>query len=129
MPYDVQWEPKGVYWRFCGEVSGLEVLQSNLEAYGDPRFGELKYQIADFLEIESLDMEPSEVKKLAYLDKAAAKSNPHIKVALVAQRETLEAHARLHADYAGYSPWETEVFEGLNEARAWLGCDDVGSEG
>ncbi len=122
MPYDTRWEPKGVHWRFFGRVSGLEVLQSNLEAYGDPRFTEIKYEIADFLEIDSLDMKPSEVKKLAYLDKAAAKSNPHIRVALVARREAIEKHARLHADYAVYSDWETEVFESLDEARAWLGA-------
>jgi hypothetical protein len=122
MPYEVQWESRGVYWRFFGKVSGREVMQSNLEVYGDSRFEELKYQIADFLAIESLEMNPSEVKKIAYMDKAAANSNPQIRVALVANPDTLITHIDLHTDYAVYSPWETEVFETLEEARTWLGA-------
>lgn len=122
MPYDTRWEAKGLYWRFHGEVSGREILQSNLDAYGDPRFEDLKYQIADFLEIELLEMEPIEVKKIAYLDNAAAKSNPRIRVAIVAQRESIEKYAALVEGYSGYSHWETEVFENLGEARAWLGA-------
>jgi hypothetical protein len=123
MPYEVKWESRGVYWRFFGRATGFEILQANLDAYGDPRFEELKYQIADFLEIESLEMDLREVKKIAYMDKAAARSNPNVRVALVAKPETLEMHAKLHAEYAGYSPWETEVFESLEEARSWLGFE------
>ena len=120
MPYEIRWEPAGVHWKYTGRLTGQDILQSNLQIYGDARFDDLKYQIVDLLDIDAIDAEPSHIKKVAYLDVAAARTNPGIKVAVVTERDTLKEWAQMYAEYSDASPWETMVFGNVEEARAWV---------
>ena len=120
MPYETRWDSPGVIWTFQGKVTGQEILQANLDIYSDARFDALKYQLCDFLQTAHLELDPATVKRIAYLDVAAAKSNADIKVAIVTDRGILRDFAKMYAAYSDESNWETRIFNRLEEARSWL---------
>lgn len=121
MPYSTEWTDKGVQWIYTGIVTGTDMLRSNIEVYGDERFDDMRYQLVNFLNAESFDMTTEEVKEIAYRDKVAARSNPRVNVAVVATNDVIQALTRLYAEYSGSSPWKTELFETVEEAKKWLG--------
>jgi hypothetical protein len=120
MAYELFWEERGVLWKFAGKVSSQEALKSNLDIYGDARFDSLRYEIADFSDVVDFEMNELDIKKVAFFDKAASKSNARIKVALVAPTPIAKALLEQYAVHSDPSPWEVCLFEKLDEARAWL---------
>ena len=120
MPYSTEWKKKGVHWTFTGIVTGREILQVNLDAYGDKRFDDLRYQLVDFSEASSFDVTETEVKVIAFEDMAAARSNPRIKVALVAPQGIIRKLSEFYARQTDPSPWETKIFDTVKEAKQWL---------
>ena len=121
MPYSIEWEKLGVRWIYTGVVNGQDVLQSNRDVYGDARFDKMRYQLADFLKAESFNFTEMDVKQIAYMDKAAATTNPFVKVAIAADHEVAKELTNLYAKYAEDSPWETRIFETIEEAKKWIG--------
>ncbi|MCP4710660.1 MAG: hypothetical protein GY869_18705 [Planctomycetes bacterium] len=121
MPYTTEWKENGIWWTYSGVVSAKEVLECNLEIYGDDRFDNLAYQMVDLSQAERLELTEAQVKKIAYLDKAAARSNPNIQVALVSKMDLIKELLEMYARYSEESPWEIDIFETLAEARKWLG--------
>ncbi len=120
MPNKAVWEPKGLYREFSGIVTSREILQAVLRVYGDPRFDELKYVINDFSQVEGVELDELNIKKVAYLDKASARSNPKIKIAFVTQNEAFYEYAALYSKFVEDLPWQTEVFPSLEQAREWV---------
>jgi hypothetical protein len=123
MPYRTVWEPEGVLWRFWGAATGQELLQSNLDIYGDSRFDDIRYEICDFLDVTTIDLDERDLRKVAHLDLAAAKTNPRIKVAVVTNRDLIKGYTNMYAAYVGQSPWETQFFATMAEARDWIDAD------
>ena len=121
MPYTTEWQENGIWWTYCGVVTAKEVLECNLEIYGDDRFDSLTYELMDLSQAERLELTEAQVKKIAYLDKAAARSNPNMRVALVSKMDLIKELFEMYAKYSEESPWEIENFETVEEARKWLG--------
>lgn len=121
MSYTTEWKENGIRWTYCGVVTAKEVLESNLEIYGDDRFDSLAYELVDLSQAERLELTETQVKKIAYLDKATARSNPDMRVALVSKMELIKELFEMYARYSEESPWEIEIFETVEEAREWLG--------
>ena len=120
IPYSTEWKNKGLRITFTGIVIGREFLQLAKGIYDDRRFGELRYQLVDFSSAESFDMTESQTKNLAYMDMAAAKSNPDSRVAIVAHQDIIKKLAGIYASYSELSPWETRIFDTRQEAEQWL---------
>lgn len=126
MAFETLWKNKLVLWKFSGIVTDSDLLQSNLEVYGDSRFDDIRYQILDLLDVASVEVgDPNlavrTIRRVAELDKAAAKTNPSIKVATVAHIEVLATLANLYESEIADSPWESEVFTSMDDAKKWLG--------
>jgi len=120
MPYSISWEARGVVWTYWGRVTGNELLVSNQEIYGDERFDLMEYQLVDLRKVDGFDVEPEEMIVVAATDRAAARSNPHVRVAVVAQDRTIKELSALYAKENATSPWVQRVFEDLGDARAWI---------
>ena len=119
MAYKLDWEHDGVYWKYHGKVSGKEIIEASTAIYGDPRFDTLKYKLVDFLGVESVKMDEDEVALIAYQHRAAEKSNPYIKNAIV-----IKSGSKLADMFAAFfrdSSWDVQVFQNLDEANNWLG--------
>ena len=118
MTYILDWENKGVYWKYSGHISGQEIVEGSTAIYGDPRFDTLRYKLVDFLDIETIDIDKNEVALIAHQHRAAERSNPYIKNAIVIKSKTelTDSFVAFFSD----SSWEVKVFQNLDEANRWL---------
>jgi hypothetical protein len=120
LPHSTDWEPKGIVWTFWGVVTGEELLSSNHEIYGDPRFDALHYQIVDLTGVEQFVVSEDDMIILAATDRAAALSNGSMRVAVAAVDGAIRELSRLYAEASGGSPWRQEMFDTVAEAREWV---------
>jgi len=122
MPYSSQWEPGGVYRRYTGVVSGVELIEASLDMYADSRFDDIHYLIADFSQVDGFEITMEEVEKLAHFNTAAAKTNGNVKTALVLTDDHAKGLVSIYdiVAQANNSPWENKVFATVEHARRWL---------
>jgi hypothetical protein len=120
MAYTTEWETQGVLWRYSGIVDGTELINSNLDIYGDERFDRMKYQIVDLTRVSAFNVTRDEMLKIAAYDRAASLSNPFVKVAVVAKITAIKALTVLYDAENIKSPWETRIFDTVDQARAWI---------
>ena len=120
MPYTTTWtEDRGIIWHYSGLVTGAEVIRSNMEIYGDERFDTLNYQIVDLREVTRNEISKADMRKIAHLDMAAARSNPRVRVAVVTDDPAAVENSEFYGDIIRKSPWEMAIFRTMDEARAW----------
>lgn len=125
MPYTTTWHDRGIVWTYTGTLNGPELLESNFEIFGDERFDDIEYQIADLTGVEKFELTETHMRKIAHLDMAAARSNPKIKVAVVTGSETGVELTRIYQKHVTEkSTWEIGIFESLEDAKTWLGLQD-----
>ncbi len=120
MTYETIWEEKGIYWKFQGVLTGDELLQSNMNIYGDSRFDKLRYQLIDMLDVESFDVDPAAMEEVTAMDEAASQTNPSLVVAVVSTHIQAKRLVELYETTTGGAPWETDIFESVEAARAWI---------
>ena len=119
MSYENIWEKKGVYRKYSHCVTSKEISQAMEDVHGHALFYSIRYVINDYLDVTESDITTADVITLAALDKAAALINPNIKVAIVATEPTIQKLAVLYGDLISHSPYSSEVFTNLDEARIW----------
>ncbi len=120
MSYEVIWEEKGINWKYSGVLTNNDILQSNTLIYGDPRFDKMRYQIVDMLDVESFEVDRETMEEVAVMDIAASGTNPYIVVAVVSIRSQAERLNEIYETTTDKSPWETELFDSIEAARAWI---------
>ena len=120
MACSTEWKTMGVRWTLTGIVTGREINLVNLNIFQDRRFRSISYQLMDFSGMKSLEATEKEVKKTAFQDMVAARSNPDIKVAMVAPQDLMKKMFEIYAEYTEPSQWETRMFETIKDANQWL---------
>ncbi len=101
-------------------MTGDDLLQSNVSIYGGSRFDKLRYQLIDMLDIESFDFDSEATAEITAMDVGASQTNPRLIVAVVATHVQAKRLVELYETTTGGAPWETELFESVEEARAWI---------
>ncbi len=119
MAYTTTWTDRGVIWKYSQQLTGSEAIESNMSIYGDPRFDELRYQILDLREVTENQFHDTEMRRLAYLNAAAARTNSRIRVALIANESTGLEIAQNYLEQMVQSPWEHRHFDTFETALAW----------
>lgn len=119
MAYENIWEKNGVYRKYSNNVTGEDIRQAMEEVHGHRLFDSIHYVINDFLDIKECNLSTTEVVAFAALDRAAALTNPNINIAIVATEKTIQTLATLYGDLISRSPYSSEVFINLEEARNW----------
>lgn len=89
IPYKITWEPGGFYKKYNGTVSGEDLLRSLGEMVSDPRLGQLRYGIADYLQVTDLAVTDQDLAKFEALEADAARANRTIFIAVVSDDERL----------------------------------------
>jgi hypothetical protein len=121
MPYTTTWEARGVVWNYSGTLTGNELLQSNLEIFGDERFDDIRYQIIDLTAVNAMEVTRRHMRKIAHLDMAAARTNPRVRVAVVTTSEGGIDMTDIYKQYTvEKSPWHTKIFTTREAAAAWV---------
>jgi hypothetical protein len=99
--------------------SYTEIITGSATTHGLASFDDFRYQILDMTNITEADFTVKDIERLAALDQAASKTNPHLKVAVATIHEEVAALSYLYQAETISSPWKTKVFPCFNEAMDW----------
>lgn len=118
MPYEIQWEPRGVIKRFSGHLTADEVTECLRKVASDPRFVGLEYEINDYLEADPRGAMQGEVDDIVAVRIGAVKANPNIVAAYVASdARALELLKQYRLDAV---PHQVNIFSTIADARFWI---------
>lgn len=107
MPYQVMWEPRGVYTRYSGNVTGADMLGNIEDVCRNERFEQHRYHILDFSDATDLSATEREMLISCGVLIGAAFVNHQVLVAAVVTRDNVRAALeRCHA--LGVSPLRFE---------------------
>jgi len=123
MSYTIEWESKGFYRKFSGNVNGMEILHSNFELQIDPKFKDAKYIINDFTEITIHSIEIAHADSYAQTDDIISKSKGKLKIAIVVNNDSLIEIANYYRKMMKNQMFECEIFECIGDARNWTSND------
>lgn len=118
MPFNSAWEGRGVLTTWTGHATGDELVAYLLAGQANPEFDNVRYSLHDFTACTGTEFSSESIEILAALDAAGASSNPHIRIAVVADRADVLAMVREYIGTA-LSPYPVQVFPSLEAARAW----------
>ena len=118
MPFEIVWEPRGVYKRFLGFVTDAEFIRSVKEVQEDARFDDIHYNINDYLAVDDFDISMPTIAYAAALNIGARFSRPRIRVALVTTNERAVGLAKFFTA-PGFASYPIKVFATLESAREW----------
>ena len=115
MLFKVTWKDNELLWELSGVISAEELHQVNLDHQDKLRWDDLRYLIADFKNVISIDLPEEELIVVQAIDKAKAILIAYLKIASIANsNETIKL-----ADFYGTgTSWKYGVFETLTEARS-----------
>lgn len=119
MAISEEWKDQGFYRKFSADCSVREIVDSNLESHGDPRFDEIAYVINDFTEVENFDLDVEDIRIIASLDGAAAISRPALKIAVVALNPDIVSWFRLYMECIEDTGYQSRLFTSVEDAREW----------
>ena len=124
MAYKTIWEEKGIYWVFSGALENDDLIKSNKEAYEDPRFQNIEYELCDFNAVDSFPVDSTTIRMVGEMDAQSYKINQNIKVAIVAKQDVMKGLTNMYTTYfeiAGNDiSWEIQVFVTIEDARKWI---------
>lgn len=120
MPYKINWETRYVSFEYFGVVTSEDIISSNQQVYGDSRFDSLRWQLVSFDKTESIAFKTSDIRLIAYMDKAASHTNPNITVAFVGKTKILEEVAAEYDAVSTSTNWPLLHFESCEEAISYF---------
>ena len=119
MSYNITWQDSNVIISFEGNVNYQDVNEADNIVYGDSRFDDMKYQIADFSKIEKFELTEQEVQIIAMLDKSSSRWNNKIKLAVVTLDLYLLERIKPYIETMQDTEWSIKIFENIFEAKKW----------
>ncbi len=119
MPFDLAWEPRGIYRRYYGRVTIAERQQSFERICADPRFDDLRFTITDYLGVESYEITEQATMEIAAMHVGPTRTNPRIVIAAVATDERVIEAIR-HFISLQFIAQPYRIFATEGAARAWI---------
>lgn len=120
MGFEIVWQsPNALIKRHFGHVTGSEILAAIVRIEADSRFDTLRYVINDFSECTGVSVSATEMEEIAAIDHAAALTNPHIRIAIVATLPEVVAQSRAYVNDP-LTTYKVCVFSSMAEAASWL---------
>lgn len=116
-----EWLGRCIHWQFIGEVSLDQLIEIYGKLYGHESFDSTHAQIRNFKDVGLHVPTVEEVQTIAAFDRAAALSNPLMKVAVVTPDITEHKMlAELYSVELHESPWDVKIFDCLEQAKRWI---------
>lgn len=131
MPYSIQFEEngRGVLLEFAGDVTGDDFINATKEMYSSDSEANLRYQIIDLTNTQSMKVDDDDLRSIALLDQRAASINPGQVVALVGPSQIFYGSNRRYAIYAEvWAGFESKDFRDMESARSWIASSLKDSE-
>lgn len=119
MPYELIWEERGVYRRYFGNVTIAERSRSFEEICNDPRFGELRYSITDYLDVTSYEITSQATEEIAARHEGPLTLNPNIIIAAAVVNPSIVGAIEHFIAVKKFSqPYR--MFPTIQAAREWV---------
>ena len=103
-----------------GVVTGEEIIEVHKEIYSETNLKRQKYQIIDRTGCTDYCVTPEDVRKIADIDKEAAKTNPHIIIAVVSPTYLQFTMSKMWRAYVNDSCFLTAIFSDRGKADKWI---------
>ena len=103
-----------------GFVTGEEIIKAHQEIYHTQNLERQKYQLIDRTECTEYNVSTEEVKQIAAIDNAAAKSNPDIVIAIIAPTDIQFGMSRVWQVHVEESKLLTQIFRDRISAENWI---------
>lgn len=110
----------GIEIALSGKVTGKDVIEKHKELFNDIIPSKEKYRIINRINIEEYSVSPEEVKEMAELDKAVAKVNPNLIIALVTPSMAEFKTSKAWQTYVKDSSLTTGIFADREKAYQWI---------
>lgn len=120
MPFELDWEARGVYKRLSGFVSGDEFVRSVCAIQGDARFDAIHYIINDFSAVTGYALPEDVLTEVSALQYGAHATNPNYRIVYITADAGLAGLVETHFGKSQDPAYETVVLPTLAEAREWL---------
>lgn len=120
MPFELDWEARGVHTRLWGFVSGDEFVRSVCAIQGDARFDAIHYIINDFSAATGYALTADVLIEIVAQQFGAHATNPNCRIVYVTTDAALATLVETHFGKAQAPAYETVVLPTLEEAREWL---------
>jgi hypothetical protein len=120
MPFELLWEPKGLYRRSYGTLTAADALAFRYAVSGDPRLDALKYVIIDCIDaVAGDDLTQAMMGQLAAFNRGIAATNPRIRAAVVSTDETIKSLIDMYRE-TGLGTYPIRQCSTVMEARQWI---------
>jgi len=122
MPIQIKYIEGGLGVEFIGSdvVTGTDIIEANKEIYSNENFSRQRYQIVDRTNCAEFQVSNEEIRIIAEQDKAAAKTNPNIIIALISKTDLQYGISRVYHALVGDSGFLTEIFRDRKNAEEWI---------
>ena len=124
MAYKIIWEEKGFLAKFSGTLDDKEIMEINNSMYGDIRYESITYQIADYTDVTTYLITPSEAKVIGTLDRTSSVwSSKMMKNVVVTTDEKFIPTVNTYFKEFEGTGWECRIFETLDKAYEWINSE------
>jgi hypothetical protein len=120
MSYKLTWEDKGALAHFKDAVNDQDLKEIVSRFYGHENFDSINYLLIDFLEVDMFGVASKTLRHIGAMDRAAAMSNPRVKVAMVTDNAAFIDQLSSYEKASQGSPWPLCYFTSTEEAREWI---------
>ncbi len=110
----------GAVFDYSGVVSGEEAYRESKALYTPHNLKYLKYQIVDLRQASRIEISTEEIKKLAELDKEAARDAGGFFIASIVDHDLQESLSMFYRTYANDLFIIAKIFRSMEDAREWL---------
>jgi len=126
MPIEIAYEQDGEFVKMTasGTMTDDDIYDALRQIYGHPDFEKVKFQLANYSDVSKYEASKEATDKIIALDKQAFERNPYMRVAIVASTFLLFETVRYWELSVGHQTVETNVFQNLEAAEAWLFAED-----
>jgi len=120
MSFKIEWKGSNVILSFAKNLTYKDSYEANNLIYGDSRFDNMKYQIADFSKIEKFEFSEDEIKIIATLEKTSTIWNNNVKLAIVTSVNVcINSIIDPYLETMKSTNWEIKIFKNRFEAEKW----------
>ena len=120
MSFKIEWKGSNAIISFIENFTYNDSYEANNLIYGDSRFDNMKYQIADFSKIEKVEFSEDEIKIIATLEKTSTIWNNNIKLAIVTSGSVcISSIIDPYLETMKSTNWKIKTFKNRIEAEKW----------
>ena len=120
MTFNINWEKKGVYVKFRGNVTTQDLIDANNYVISNAQFDTIDYQIFDFVHIDKFNVSSYDITIIGVMDKSQTDFKKDMKIAIVTQDDYVREIITEYDHIMSGTNWITRIFPSIGSANSWV---------